>query len=71
MKNNILVLGVGNILLHDEGVGVHVLRNLEKNYSFSENVTLIDGGTLGMRLLDTMSQADVMIVVDTLSYNFV
>jgi len=65
-KNNILVLGVGNILLHDEGIGVHVVRDLEEHYSFSEQVTLLDGGTLGMRLLNAIGQADYMIVADTL-----
>lgn len=65
-KKKILVLGVGNILLHDEGIGVHVVRDLEQNYSFSEEVTLLDGGTLGMRLLDAMGKADYMIVADTL-----
>ncbi|MDJ0624537.1 MAG: HyaD/HybD family hydrogenase maturation endopeptidase [Desulfocapsaceae bacterium] len=62
----ILVLGVGNVLLHDEGIGVHVVRDLAENYCFSDNVTLMDGGTLGMRLLDTISQADFMVVADTL-----
>lgn len=66
-SNNILVLGVGNILLHDEGIGVHVVRELEQRYDCSENVTILDGGTLGMRLLDALSRADIMIVADTLN----
>jgi len=68
MRNtkNLLVLGVGNILLHDEGIGVHVVHDLEQNYIFSEEITLLDGGTLGMRLLDAMDKADYMIVIDTL-----
>lgn len=66
IKDAILVLGVGNILLHDEGIGVHIVRELEENYVFSQNVTLLDGGTLGMRLIDSISRADMMIVADTL-----
>lgn len=65
----ILVLGVGNILLHDEGIGVHVIRHLEAHYVFSDEVTLLDGGTLGMRLLDAISKADCVIIADTLCGN--
>ena len=39
----ILVLGVGNILLHDEGVGVKAVAKLELEYDFSDNVQLFDG----------------------------
>lgn len=62
---NILVLGVGNILMSDEGAGVYAVRKLEQQYIFSENVTLLDGGTLGMRLLHPISCADFLIVADT------
>ena len=66
---NILVLGIGNLLLHDEGIGIHALRDLENHYKFSDNVTLMDGGTLGMRLLDHIEQADYLIVADTFCSN--
>ncbi|MBZ4659022.1 MAG: hybD [Desulfacinum sp.] len=62
--NRILVLGVGNILLKDEGVGVRLVERLEASYTFSENVELMDGGTLGLRLLDPITQADHVIVID-------
>ena len=61
---SILVLGVGNILLKDEGVGVRVIEQLQAEYSFSPNVRLMDGGTLGIRLLDDITGADHLIVVD-------
>ena len=60
----ILVLGVGNILLHDEGIGVHVVKDLEASFTFSDNVTLLDGGTLGLKLLNPIEEADYMIVAD-------
>ncbi len=63
-EKKILVLGVGNILLRDEGVGVRVVEKLGADYSFSPNVELMDGGTLGLRLLDPIAQADYVIVVD-------
>lgn len=60
----ILVMGVGNILWTDEGLGVRIVEWLERNYDFSDNVTLYDGGTLGMRLMDPIMNSDLLIVVD-------
>lgn len=58
------ILGLGNILFRDEGFGVHFLNEMEKNYLFPENVKLVDGGTLGYGLLDTISSCDRMLVID-------
>ena len=63
-EKRILVLGVGNILLRDEGVGVRVVERLQADYSFSPNVSLLDGGTLGIKLMDAISSSDFLIVVD-------
>ncbi|MDR3568622.1 MAG: hydrogenase maturation protease [Syntrophobacteraceae bacterium] len=63
-KKHILVLGVGNLLLGDEGAGVRVIEKLEDEYVFSQNVELYDGGTLGLRLLEPISQADFAVLVD-------
>ena len=61
---NILVLGIGNTLLTDEGAGVRALERLMERYEFSSNVTLMDGGTLGVRLLEPMMAADRLVVLD-------
>lgn len=63
-RKRILVLGVGNILLGDEGAGVRVIEKLEDEYVFSDNVELYDGGTLGLKLLDPIVQSDRVILVD-------
>lgn len=63
-EKRILVLGVGNILYTDEGVGVRCVEKLEREYDFSGNVTLLDGGTLGMRLMDALLGCDRAIVLD-------
>ena len=63
-QKKILVLGVGNILLRDEGVGVRVVERLEERYSFSPNVEVMDGGTLGLKLMDAMISCTYLIVVD-------
>lgn len=60
----ILVLGLGNILLRDEGIGVRVVERMMEEFDFSENVQLMDGGVRGMILMDPITQADSVIVVD-------
>ena len=69
MKDNITVLGVGNILYKDDGVGIRVVEKLEKEYSFSDNIIIIDGGVLGINLLGVISNAGKLIVVDTVLNN--
>ena len=63
-SKRIVILGVGNILLKDERVGVRVIERLGEQYRFPENVELVDGGTLGLQLLGTVAEADYLIVVD-------
>lgn len=59
----IVVLGVGNILLSDEGIGVHVANEL-MNMKFPPEVTVVEGGTEGFRLLNIITDADRLIVID-------
>ena len=60
----ILILGVGNILYTDEGVGVRAVERLLADFAFSDNVTLMDGGNLGMRLMEPLMACDYCIVLD-------
>jgi hydrogenase maturation protease len=60
----ITILGIGNILYSDEGFGVRVIERLQDLYIFSDNVSLIDGGVLGMNLLRVLAETDHLIVVD-------
>jgi hydrogenase maturation protease len=59
----IVILGVGNLLLSDEGVGVHVANELMK-MDLSSEVSVIEGGTDGFRLLNVITEADRLIVID-------
>lgn len=61
-----LVLGLGNILLSDEGVGVHVIHLLRERYRFPQEVEVLDGGTLGLDLLPYIEEADRLLVIDAL-----
>ena len=63
---HIMVLGVGNLLFSDEGFGVHVVKALQERYDFAENISVIDGGVLGMNLLGVISEADNLIVIDVI-----
>lgn len=63
-EQRILVLGVGNVLLTDEGVGVRVVHELMAAYDFPPNVKLVDGGVLGLSLTGTLMEADQVIIVD-------
>ncbi|GBD87199.1 hydrogenase 2 maturation protease [bacterium BMS3Abin03] len=63
MKNRILILGIGNVLMGDEGVGVHSIKELEKE-SFPENVSLLDGGTGGFHLLEYLQSYPKIIMID-------
>jgi hydrogenase maturation protease len=60
----ITVLGVGNILLKDEGVGVRVVERLAQCHAFGDNVRLVDGGVLGVGLMGVVADSDVLIIVD-------
>lgn len=59
-----LVLGIGNTLLTDEGVGIHVLQALAPELANWPGVTLLDGGTLSFTLAGPIEDADALIVVD-------
>jgi hydrogenase maturation protease len=59
----ILVLGIGNILLADEGIGVHAVRRLEKD-PLPPHVKLLDGGTGGFHLLSVFQQYRRIILID-------
>jgi len=59
-----LVLGVGNILLQDEGVGVRVVEELQRRFHIPATVQVLDGGTAGMGLIEDILDKDCLIIVD-------
>ena len=59
-----LILGIGNNLLGDEGIGVHVVRYLEEQHPDTPGVTFLDGGTLSFTLAEPIAEHDNLIVVD-------
>lgn len=57
-------MGMGNILLEDEGLGIRALEVLQRDYALPPGVELLDGGTTGMGLLDDISGRDHLVVLD-------
>ena len=62
-KHKILILGLGNILLQDEGIGVHALKKMT-TMKWPEHVNLLDGGTGGFVLLSLFQDYQTMIIID-------
>lgn len=60
----VLVLGIGNLVMSDDGVGVKVVQKLQREYRFAETVEIMDGGTLGLDLLPKLEGIERLIVVD-------
>jgi hydrogenase maturation protease len=65
---NIAVFGIGNILLCDDGVGVHAVNKLKKEYELPGNVELIDGGTKGLDLLPIFENRDKVLFIDAANF---
>lgn len=60
----VLVLGLGNVLLGDDGLGAAAVALIERDYRIPSGVRLADGGTLGLSLLDLLGDSDNVILVD-------
>ncbi|QDF28599.1 HyaD/HybD family hydrogenase maturation endopeptidase [Halarcobacter anaerophilus] len=65
MKN--ILIGVGNVLFKDEGVGIYASKYLQKNFDFGEELEIIEGGTLGFKLMTYFQEYDNVIILDTVS----
>jgi len=60
----VLIFGAGNLILSDEGFGVHFVNYMEEHYHLPENVELYDGGTLGIMVTHKFEEADKVFLVD-------
>ncbi len=64
----ICVIGVGNILMQDEGAGPRIAEFLRNNYKFEPEIEIIDGGTLGLDLLPYIEKYKKIIIVDVVDF---
>lgn len=65
--SSIRVLGLGNVLMSDDGFGPYVARVLDARYEFPEHVQIVDGGTPGLDLTRCLVGADVVVLVETVT----
>ncbi len=70
IRKPVLVLGIGNILLHDEGIGVYVIEQMQKE-KLPSCVELLDGGTAGADLLDYICDRQKVIVIDAIDGDYI
>jgi hydrogenase maturation protease len=63
-KMKTVVLGLGNTLLGDDGVGIHAVDRLQSDWAGHGNVVFVDGGTLSFTLTEILADADKLIVID-------
>jgi len=66
-SGGVLVLGLGNVLLGDDGIGAAAVDRLERDYCIPAEVRLVEGGTLGLSLLDEIAQARHLVLVDAVA----
>ena len=68
-ESKIAVLGIGNTLMQDEGVGVHMVNALMQDWHFEPEIEIADGGTMGLELMDYFRENDKIIIVDAVNFN--
>jgi len=64
--NDIAVIGIGNLLLQDEGVGVHAIQMLQRQYDYKPAINLIDGGTTGLDLIPLVENCEKVLFIDAM-----
>ena len=64
-----LIIGVGNLLLSDEGVGIHVAQRMLRDYRLPEEILVLDGGTLGLDLLYYLEGIENLLLIDAVLMN--
>lgn len=66
-RPSIAVIGIGNILFNDEGLGIYATQFIKQNYRFTPKIDLIDGGTLGMNMIHYYQSYERVLLLDTIS----
>jgi len=65
VEDKIALIGIGNIMFHDEGLGAYLVKYIEENYESDPHLTIVEGGTLGFTLMTYYQEYDKVIVVGT------
>jgi hydrogenase maturation protease len=62
----VMILGIGSILYSDDGFGIRVIEQIQRDYEFPDDVLVVDGGVLGINLLGVISKPNHLVVVDAI-----
>ena len=65
-RNRLAILGVGNVLCTDDGLGPRAVERLSRDFAAPEGVAVLDGGTLGLSLLPIIEDSDQVLIVDAI-----
>jgi hydrogenase maturation protease len=68
-EQRVTILGLGNILLSDEGVGVHVVNEFQKRYEVPPYVEIVDGGAAGLDLIPFIEGREKVVMVDAVNFD--
>ncbi len=67
MQKKVALIGSGNAFFKDEGVGLYGAKYIKENYEFSPKIEIVDGGTLGFKLMPLLQEFDEVIIINTAS----
>jgi len=67
MTKKVALIGSGNAFFKDEGIGLYGAKYLKENYIFSPDIEIVDGGTLGFKLMPLLQEFDEVIIINTAS----
>jgi len=67
MNKKVALIGSGNVFFKDEGIGLYGAKYLKENYDFSPSIDIVDGGTLGFKLMPLLQEYDEVIIINTAS----
>ncbi len=68
-QHRTMIIGVGNLLLSDEGVGIHVVQRMLREFNLPEEILVLDGGTLGLDLLYYLEGIENLLIIDAVLMN--
>jgi len=67
MENRVALIGSGNAFFKDEGMGLYAAKYIKENYIFAPEIEIVDGGTLGFKLMPLLQEFDEVIIINTAS----
>jgi hydrogenase maturation protease len=67
MGIDVALIGSGNTFFKDEGIGLYAAKYIKENYNFTPNIEIVDGGTLGFKLMPLLQEFDEVLIINTAS----